>query len=48
MQIVLYFRRKNAPEVKLKIDIMGLPGTVERLVAIIRKELQEWGGWEEL
>jgi len=55
MQVTLYFK-ETGPDFpiagepkreKLRIEIIGAPKTVKRIVAIIRKEISGWEKWEE-
>ena len=51
MQVVLYFKSTEPPTEeqsnRLRIEILGDPDKVERLVHVIREEIKKWFDWME-
>jgi hypothetical protein len=50
MQVVLYFNEtKGSSEYaeKLRVEIIGSPKYVERIVEVVREEVNSWSSWKE-
>ena len=50
MQVTLYFKNSDRLDEfteKLRIEIIGSPTYVEKIVKVIREEIKGWIGWQE-
>jgi len=51
VQVTLYFKVNSEEPLdsveKLKVEIIGRPETVQKLVRLVRREVESWRGWAE-